>query len=79
MAPKKPTGTALERSLADMVRLIWQSDEKADLSVNLVRQRVEEDLDLGEDFFKADDWKARSKQVIKEAVVCTPAPTSITS
>ncbi|KAJ6786471.1 hypothetical protein PWT90_06509 [Aphanocladium album] len=37
-------------------------------SVNKVRHHVEQKLELEEDFFSGDDWKQKSKEIIKEYV-----------
>lgn len=43
-----------------------------EVTVNKVRARVEEKLDLAEAYFKeAPQWKERSKQIIHKAIVCT--------
>ena len=43
--------------------------DKGSLTVNSARQAVETKLKLRDGFFRGDDWKARSKETIKEAVV----------
>lgn len=76
MAPGKPSDKALAAALAEAVREIYNSDEREQLSVNLVRQRVEAKFDLKDGFFKGDAWKGRSKLLIKNTVVSpsrTPA------
>lgn len=72
MAPRTPAAKVLEAELASTVRDIYHSDARDELSVNLVRQRVETKLGLGKDFFKDGNWKAKSKQLIKDTVVRAP-------
>jgi hypothetical protein len=69
MAPKLPTAKALAEELVTTVRDIYYSSDHDQLSVNLVRQRVESKLGLEDGFFKEGDWKVKSKNVIKDAVV----------
>jgi hypothetical protein len=70
MAPKIPSDKAIEAELAQAVRNIYNSSQRDQLSVNLVRQRVEDELDLEDGFFKSSDWKIKSKDIIKNALVC---------
>ncbi|KAF1817904.1 uncharacterized protein K489DRAFT_385393 [Dissoconium aciculare CBS 342.82] len=52
----------LQRTVRDALR------QSQDITVNLARRRVEEELDLEAGFFKEDvRWKAKSKEVIQEA------------
>src|SRR4051794_36709162 len=53
MAPKVPSDKALERALEDAVQSIFDSDERADLTVNYVRQVAEKKLGLEDGFFKS--------------------------
>ena len=69
MAPKTVPDAAVEKELADAVRRIWKSGEKAELTVNLVRQRVEQKLGLDEGYLKDGDWKSKSKRIITNTVV----------
>jgi hypothetical protein len=69
MPPKKtPSEDALEQELRDAVRRIYQQD-KSTLTVNAARQAVVTKLKLKDDFFRGDDWKARSKQIVHGALV----------
>ncbi|KAK3349012.1 hypothetical protein B0T25DRAFT_591549 [Lasiosphaeria hispida] len=68
MPPKKPSNKALEAELVKTVDQIYNSEDKDRLTVNHVRQLVENKLKLGEGFFKAGDWKAKSKQIIHNAI-----------
>ncbi|KAK4446261.1 hypothetical protein QBC34DRAFT_411810 [Podospora aff. communis PSN243] len=68
MAPKKvPDKATLEQELRDAVRRIYQQD-KTSLTVNSARQAVETKLKLKDGFFRDDGWKARSKEIIHEAL-----------
>ncbi|KAI1496430.1 hypothetical protein F5X99DRAFT_400460, partial [Biscogniauxia marginata] len=57
---------ALEKDLCDEVRAIVRSRNLEDLTVNNVRQRVEEKNGLEDGFFAAPEWKSRSRKLIKE-------------
>lgn len=50
-------------------RDIFNSGQRDELSVNGVRARVEQELELGFGFFTSANWKGRSKDIIKDAVV----------
>lgn len=69
MTPGIPSNKVLESALEDAVRSIFDSDERERLSVNYVRQVAEKKLGLEDGFFKTEDWKERSKEVAKNAVV----------
>lgn len=69
MSQKSPPEKVLTAELVTTVRGIYHSAEHDQLSVNLVRQRVESKLGLEDGFFKDGHWKAKSKNVIKDAVV----------
>lgn len=64
----------LEQELVAAVREILGSDERDNLTVNYIRNRVQDKLSLPADFFKAEGWKLRSKDVITDAVVHTGLP-----
>ena len=59
----------LEKEIAQTVRDIWKTDDKAALTVNLVRERVEKKLKLEDGYLKTGEWKSKSKDIIKETVV----------
>ncbi|TLS23212.1 uncharacterized protein PpBr36_06462 [Pyricularia pennisetigena] len=64
MAPK---AAALEAALKNAVRTLYE--EVGDqISVNAVRKQAEDEMGLDEGFFVSEDWKARSKTIIKEAM-----------
>jgi hypothetical protein len=67
MAP--PTTKVLELALEQSVRNIFNSDDRDNLTVNLVRKRVQDQLNLREGFFVRGVWKDRSKTLIKELAV----------
>lgn len=61
-----PGDLAIERALRDVVKSL-PVDE---ITVNAVRTATEEKLGLDQGFLKEGDWKAKSKQIITDAVVC---------
>lgn len=69
MAPNMPSEKELAAELAKTVREIYASGEHEGLTVNLVRSRTEEKLGLSAGFFKSDEWKIKSKELIKDTVV----------
>lgn len=69
MAPRIPSTKTLEAELISTVSGIYNSEARHELSVNLVRQRVESKLGLKDGFFKEEDWKSKSKEIIKNTVV----------
>ena len=64
-----PSGEKLEQELVATVREVLGSDERDSLTVNYIRNRVQDKLSLPADFFKSEDWKLRSKDIITAAVV----------
>lgn len=64
-----PNDKKLESALRDTVRSIYDSPERDDLTVNLVRKRVEQQFNLKDGFFVKGKWKERSKIIIKEYAV----------
>lgn len=66
-APSAPPDNAtLESSLRRVVRDAIKSGDE--ITVRIARTRAEEELGLDTDFFKQDDWKERSKEIISAAV-----------
>ncbi|KAI8962386.1 hypothetical protein F5Y11DRAFT_322855 [Daldinia sp. FL1419] len=63
-----PTVEALEKDLRDGVRAIVAESGWDQVTVNNVRQYVEDEGGLEQGFFKAPEWEARSKKIIKEFV-----------
>ncbi|KAK4182897.1 hypothetical protein QBC35DRAFT_395048 [Podospora australis] len=68
MAPKKPAEKAIVAELADAVRRIYNGPDRDNLTVNYVRQAVEEKLGFDDGFLKEGDWKAKSKDAIHSAL-----------
>ena len=64
-----PTPQVLEDELVAATRVLFSGPDREQLSVNTVRRRVEDKFDLNEGFFAGAQWKAKSKQIIKDAVV----------
>ncbi|KAI0382467.1 hypothetical protein F5Y04DRAFT_252715 [Hypomontagnella monticulosa] len=64
-----PTAEALENELRAGVRAIIADRGWEQVTVNNVRQYVEEKGDMDKGFFKTSEWEARSKKVIKDCVV----------
>ncbi|KAI0862116.1 hypothetical protein F4860DRAFT_473550 [Xylaria cubensis] len=62
-----PSVEALEGHLKEATRQLYDADPNT-VTVNLVRQRAEEQNDLEKGFFTTQDWKARSKTLITEFV-----------
>ncbi|KAI0506350.1 hypothetical protein F5B22DRAFT_650741 [Xylaria bambusicola] len=74
-----PSGEALERHLQEATRQLYSADPGA-VTVNSVRQRVEEQDSLEKGFFVTPEWKARSKTLITEYVqnlMANDSPSSI--
>ncbi|KAL7619670.1 hypothetical protein AAE478_010211 [Parahypoxylon ruwenzoriense] len=63
-----PSATALEKDLRDGVRTFVAERGWDQVTVNSVRQYVEEKGELEDGFFKEPEWEARSKKIIKEFV-----------
>jgi len=70
MAPKKVADETIENALAEAVRHIFHNDEKDALTVNYARQVAEKKLKLQEGFLKEGNWKARSKRIVHDTLVC---------
>lgn len=60
---KMPTDTALETSLRNAVRALY---DDPDASVKKIRTKAESTLGLESDFFKSEEWKERSKEIIQD-------------
>jgi len=72
MAPSQPSDKVIEGELRRATREIFYSNERAALSVNLVRKRAQDNFDLADDFFLSDSWKTKSKTIVKQLVVRFP-------
>lgn len=68
-----PSDKTLDKELRVEAKALLDSGEE--ITVNKVRTRVEEKLDLPEQFFKdSAKWKDRSKDIIHKAIVrCVPS------
>lgn len=63
-----PSAKALKEALIEGTCAVFKLEPDA-TSVNKVRHHVEQKLSLEEDFFSGQDWKQKSKEIIKEYVV----------
>jgi hypothetical protein len=67
-----PSDATLERSLRQQVVKKFKAGEQA--TVNHIRGLSEKALGLEPGFYNSHEtWKAESKRIIKEEVVCSPA------
>lgn len=64
-----PKQRDIEEALKYGTYEVFKADPDA-TSVNKVRQHVELKLSLEEGFFSDEEWKQKSKEIIKECVVC---------
>ena len=65
-----PSEGVLEQALRNAVREVYRSGNLDNLTVKRIRQSVETEFDLQDDFFKIEPgWKGRSKTVIQSEVV----------
>ena len=62
-----PSPKKLEEALIDGTVHVYSTEPDA-ISVNKVRKHVEDALDLEEGFFSSEEWKQKSKALIKEYV-----------
>lgn len=69
----------LEASLLAAVKELFSGPSREDLSVNTVRTKCEKENGLEEGFFAQGEWKAKSKELIKNQVVCYPSRLAIVS
>jgi len=58
-----PTDSAVEKSLRDAVRALW---DDPDASVKRVRAKAEENIGVKAGFLKSEEWKERSKEIIQD-------------
>ena len=66
----QPSEATVRKQLQDIVISLHKAGNTDDLTVNRVRTRAEEALGLEAGFFNSSsDWKQKSKDTIKEAVV----------
>lgn len=66
MAPSKAIITKTCRAIVDET---FNGPDRESLTIRFVRNKVEEKLGFEEGFLLRDEWKALSKQIIKEYVV----------
>lgn len=64
-----PPAKKIEQALLDGTYEVY-SEAPDDTTVNKVRKHVEEKLSLKDGFFSTGNWKAKSKNLIKDRVVC---------
>ena len=64
-----PSAKKIEQALVDGTCAVRRAEPDG-TSVNKVRRHVAAELGLDEDFFVSDQWKAKSKTIIKATVVC---------
>lgn len=65
-----PANRILEAKLRNAVEEIYANEQLRDgLTVRLIRDKVEEELDLGAGFFSTPEWKDKSKGIIKDWAV----------
>ena len=64
-----PSEATLSRALRDDVIAIFKSGNEDDLTVKRVRTRTENRLGLPNGFFRRENWKQKSQELIHEAVV----------
>ncbi len=62
MAPKAVSNEALAKELTEAVRHIWKTGDKAALTVNAVRQRVEQKPKLEDGFLKEGEMEGEKQE-----------------
>lgn len=67
-----PPSAVIEAKLRSAVEEVYSNEETRDsLTVRLIRDKVEKELDLASGFLVEPEWKERSKTLIKSwAVSC---------
>jgi hypothetical protein len=63
-----PSNDEIEQALLDATYQVYKYDPD-DTTVNKVRKQTEENLGLEDGFLSSDDWKKKSKELIKQRVV----------
>ncbi|TAQ89887.1 hypothetical protein B7494_g1751 [Chlorociboria aeruginascens] len=63
-----PSSSVISDALIEAVDTVFHSNERDNLTVKLIRTRVEGQLGLDKDFFTQSEWKEKSKQLIKDEV-----------
>jgi hypothetical protein len=65
-----PSSTVLEAKLRKAVEEVYADEETREtLTVRLIRDKVENELDLDKGFFVTPEWKDKSKVLIKSWAV----------
>lgn len=68
-----PSTTVLEAKLRSAVEEVYADEETREtLTVRLIRDKVEDELDLQKGFFVTPEWKDKSKELIKTWAVSSP-------
>ncbi|RGP78084.1 transcription factor [Fusarium longipes] len=62
-----PTDDEIEQALLDATYQVYQANPD-ETTVNKVRKQTEQDLGLDDGFLASDDWKKKSKELIKQRV-----------
>jgi hypothetical protein len=65
-----PSSPELEKALVDAAHAVFRKD-RDNLTVNYVRKHVEAEFGLDDGFFKSEDWKGKSKDIIMTTAVST--------
>lgn len=65
-----PDNSAITRGLKEVVQRAYNGPDRDQLSVNYARREAEASLGLEAGFLGSQDWKAKSKQIIMDALVC---------
>lgn len=70
MARDEASDAALAACIRRTIAHAFQSGDPSALTLRLVREMVEKEMDLEENFLKTDEfWGAESKRLVKEEVV----------
>lgn len=67
----------LEASILATVKELFSGPTREDLSVNTVRTKCEKENGLEEGFLAKGEWKSKSKELIKNQVVCHPSQLAV--
>ena len=68
-AKMAPGNSTIIRELKEVVRRAYYGPDRDELTVNYTRREAEESLGLEAGFLRREDWKAKSKQIITDALV----------
>ena len=75
MAPSEIT---IANALRGAVEEVFNSAERENLTVRLIRDKVEADLELEKGLLVGDQWKEKTKRIIKDYAVSIVCPTEST-